>query len=148
MPNTAAAIAGVHSVLHRMPDSTTVPSAATEVSELTSMPDFEVTRETADFHVHTDDWQRSVPTTKSVAAVDFEGIHLGTDADQIALEAAFHSGVKAFYAVTYTEGAYVNGSLNRFEGFVTSFARMASLDDVVKIKFTITITGAPTYAAL
>ena len=149
MALTSKAIPGLYCRFHRMADATTAPSAATAMAELTSIADPEVTREVASYHVHGDPWERKIVTTLSVPDQDYEATMIGDDASQVALEPLVVSGASAFYAVTYTADAnYVNGSIHRFEGFVKSWAVMGALEDQVKVKFSIAVTGKMTLGAI
>ena len=149
MAKTSEAISGLHCVLHRMAAADTAPSATTQVAQLTSMPDAEVTREVATYHTHGDPWERKVVTTLSVADQDYEAIFIGDDATQTALEPLVVSGAEAFYAITYdADGTYTDGTIERFKGFIKSWSKMASVDEVVKVKFTVCINGEITSTAI
>ncbi len=149
MAEITTPISGLHCVLHRMTDATTDPATTTAIAELTAIGDLEVTREMADYHTYQDEWQHKVATTLSVSDLEFESVFLGSDADQVALEAQVTSGTKTHFAITYgTKGDYDNGKISRFQAFVSSWARMAPLDDKVMVKFTLSVDGGVTHATL
>ncbi len=127
----------------------TEPAAATAVAELTNIGDLEVTREMAEYHTYQDDWMKKVATTLSVSDLEFEGVFIGSDADQIALEAQLTSGTLSHFAITYAaKGDYDNGKISRLQAYVSSWARMAPQDDKVAVKFTLCVSGGVTHAAL
>lgn len=149
MAENITPLSGIHCVLHRMAADNTVPSGATAVAELESIGDLGIEREMSEFHTHQDIWKKVVPTTVSVADMDFEAVMIGSDADQIALAAQVLSGAESYFAITYAPmGVYDTGHITRFKGYIKSYIRMAPRDDKVMAKFTICVNGATTDAAL
>ena len=92
---------------------------------------------------------RKLATTLSADDVEFEAVFVGSEAQQIAIRAAMISGAQGHYGITYApKGSYTTGTISRFIAVVSSYGRMAPIDDKVAIKFTLAIHDAVTEAAL
>ena len=149
MAKTTTPIAGLHCVLHRLALATTIPVAGTAVAQLTSIGDLEITRDTDEYHTYQDEWMKKIATTLSAGSMEFEAVYYGDDDDQAALRTALTAGTINHYAITYTPKAdYANGIKSVFQGIVTNFSRMSSIDAKVMVKFTLDITGPITETEL
>ena len=149
MAKTTAPIAGLHCILHRLATAATAPAAGTAVAQLTSIGDLEITRDTDEFHTYQNAWMQKIATTLSAGAMEFEAVYYGNDDDQDDLRTALTAGTINHYAITYTPAAaYTNGIKSVFQGIVTNFSRMSSIDAKVMVKFTLDITGEITEAEL
>ena len=134
-------LAGIHCSLHHFFAAGEIPTAENAIAEITSIGDVRIDRTISDHFGYENRWRLRTPTTLQAEPIDIEAIMIGADPHQSMLRDLMLSDHDQFWAIIYSDPGAGAVYISTFTALVSKIQNTAQIDDAVRVKFTLDISG-------